>query len=186
MLDSIPSKIDISGQQLTKVINTSFKTDMKDISESINWTSKINLNYSVNSSGNTEISFKGMPPSSSLPEYFIKNGNTWAPIGSAEVPASTLLHSLNFTPLKKSNIASLPTDSNSKWASKNWSAGPFKTKLSDGSNVTYVWYKFINQPAISKLNIDLESKIKLQQLIEKFHRQYGTNGLTFADPSKGN
>jgi predicted O-methyltransferase YrrM len=43
LLDSIPSKIDISGQQITKVINTSFNTDMKDISESINWTSKIKI-----------------------------------------------------------------------------------------------------------------------------------------------
>lgn len=184
--DSIPLKIDILGQQLTEVINTSFNTDMKDISEPINWTSSINLNSSVNTSGNTEISFKGMPPGSSLPEYFIKNGNTWTSIVSSEVPTSTLLHALSFTPLKKSNVISLPTDSNSKWSSKNWAAGPFKTKLSDGSTITYVWYKFINQPAISKLNIDLESKLKLQQLIEKFHRQYGTNGLTFAEPSRGN
>lgn len=186
LLDSLPLKIDAAGQQNTKVINTFFGTEMKDISESINWTSSINLNSLVNTSGNTEISFKGMPASSSFPEYFIKNGNNWTPIVSSEVPASTLLHGLSFTSLKKSTVSSLPTDSNSKWSSKNWAAGPFKSKLSDGSTVTYVWYKFIDQPAISKLNVDLESKLKLQQLIEKFHRQYGTSGLTFADPSKGN
>lgn len=181
----IPTKIDYLGSKTATISSTNFNLDMSDFSEKIQLNNSIRLTSRINSTGNTEILFTGLSSDSTLPQYYKKIGSSWTPINSSDLPKSTLLANLEFSTLQNKNISDLSTDSKSKWSSENWSAGPFEVKLNDGSTVKYVWYKFINQPAISKLNISSESKMKVQELVENMHKQYSDNSLTIAPPSTG-
>ena len=63
-------------------------------------------------------------------------------------------------------------------------AGPFSTHLGNGSVVDYVWYRFVDQPAISRLGLSDEQKAGLQAWAESLHDQ-GTDGLTIPPPTSG-
>jgi hypothetical protein len=181
----IPTKIDYMGSKVASITSTSFNLDMSDTSEKVQLNNSIRFTSRINSSGNTEILFTGLTSDSSLPQYYKKVDSSWIPVAPSDLPKSSLLANLEFSTLQTKNITELSSDSKSKWSAANWSAGPFEVKLNDGSIVKYVWYKFINQPALSKLNIDSESKSKIQQLVENMHKQYSDTSLTIAPPSTG-
>ena len=67
--------------------------------------------------------------------------------------------------------------------SARWAAGPFTTTLNNGSVVDYVWYRFIDQPAIMNLGLSAADRTKLQTWAESVHAQ-GVS-LTIAPPSSG-
>ncbi len=166
------------GSKVASITSTSFNLDMSDTSEKVQLNNSIRFTSRINSSGNTEILFTGLTSDSSLPQYYKKVDSSWIPVAPSDLPKSSLLANLEFSTLQTKNITELSSDSKSKWSAANWSAGPFEVKLNDGSIVKYVWYKFINQPALSKLNIDSESKSKIQQLVENMHKQYSDTSLT--------
>ena len=120
-----------------------------------------------------------------LPEYYREVGNTWEPIPASQVPGATGLASETFAPAVASPPPALSTAAGTPWASSGWSAGPFTARLGDGSRVDYVWYRFIDQPAITRLSLDAPTRQRLQAFAESLHQATGLTGVTFAAPSAG-
>ena len=119
-----------------------------------------------------------------LPQYYKKVNGTWTPIPASQVPDSTTLKEQTFPQLATVEPPPLDTSTSSPWKSSGWAAGPFKTLLSNGSVITYVWYRFIDQPAIARLPLTDDERAKLQAWAERVHDQ-GVNGLTIPAPTSG-
>ena len=90
----------------------------------------------------------------------------------------------SFRRTTKGSVAALNT-SGATWSSAKWAAGPFTVAVSDGSSVDYVWYKFVDQPAIRRLGLSASVLAQLQTWVESLHAASGVNGLTIAAPSAG-
>jgi hypothetical protein len=119
-----------------------------------------------------------------FPEYFKEINGAWTPISADQVPAETRLTRQKFPLAKGGPIEPLDVSTGSAWDMANWSAGPFTAKLSD-SLVEYVWYRFVDQPAIAQLGLDASQREYLQRFVESLHEQAGVNGLTIPPPSSG-
>ena len=49
----------------------------------------------------------------------------------------------------------------------------------------YVWYRFIDQPAITRLGLSAPELAKLQTSVESLHQNSGTFGIGAAAPTSG-
>jgi hypothetical protein len=119
-----------------------------------------------------------------LPEYFREQGGTWSPIPASDVPAETGLTKQKFPGHPRGAIPPLDVSAASPWDSSRWIAGPFTATLND-STVEYVWYRFIDQPAVARLGLDDAELLRLQSFVESLHERSGLNGLTIEPPSSG-
>ena len=61
----------------------------------------------------------------------------------------------------------------------------FQASLNDGSVVLYKWFKFIDQPAIKKLNLESGALDRLQKTIEKIHTLWTTEKEFMSAPTNG-
>ena len=66
-----------------------------------------------------------------------------------------------------------------------WKAGPYTVGLNNGSSLTYVWYRFIDQPAIREIGLDAATLAKLQAYVTLLHKNWGVNGPTIPAPTSG-
>lgn len=119
-----------------------------------------------------------------IPEYYKKVNGRWTAIPASQVPRRTWLSDQAFPQLPRGTVTPLNTSSTSPWTQTNWAAGPFVTSLSDGSTVQYVWYRFVDQPAIARLNLSAAERARLQAWAESVHAQ-GISAITVAPPTAG-
>ena len=126
---------------------------MGDVDEPVLANSFVTSTVSRNAGGGTAFSLQwgDARNAGTLPEYFRRDAGGWTPIAASEVPASTNLAQQHFPALSPSSWPALDSTATSAWTSNKWAAGPFTTRLNDGSTVTYVWYRFVDQPAIARL-----------------------------------
>ncbi len=117
-----------------------------------------------------------------LPEYFRESNGSWLAIPSTEVPAETGLTGATFTPQPRKPIATLD---GTAWRSAAWASPLLTATLNDGSVVEYVWYRFVDQPAIARLGLDSLVRQKLQAFATSLHQNSGLRGVTIADPTAG-
>lgn len=120
-----------------------------------------------------------------FPEYFRKEGDKMLAIGPEEVPEETYLKEQVFAPAKSGKAYSSISQSGTVWTSPGSKAGPFETELSDGSKVTYSWYRFIDQPSLQSLELSEAEKDKIQKRIEKIHSNWNSDMEYMAPPSQG-
>jgi len=184
----VPDKFNTNGAYNLKLTGVGLNAKMNDTNEPVVINNWVNTTISQNTSNGSvfSLSWKDSKSAGFIPEYFRKDGSTWIPISVTDVPESTNLSIQKFPSLTPRYLNTSDIGSTSVWSSRNWAAGPFTTNLNDGSTVTYVWYKFINQPAIAQLNLDTRTLQNLQNLVEKMHMKYGLNGPTFESPTSGN
>ena len=71
------------------------------------------------------------------------------------------------------------------WGRPGPKLGPFTAKLTDGSLVTYSWYRFVDQPSFQQYDWSEEKKAKLQALVEKIHASWPIDRDYMAPPSRG-
>ncbi len=119
-----------------------------------------------------------------FPEYYEESSSGWSPLRSA-VPPETRLAEQVFLPAPRASYPALDQSASSPWRPSGWRAGPFTTTLSDGSIVQYVWYKFIEQPAIVRLGLSAATLSRLQTFVESWHQSAGLTGATIAPPTSG-
>lgn len=120
-----------------------------------------------------------------FPEYFKKEGNTWTPVDFSELPNdAAILADQVFTP-KAQGSAFTSDPAVSCYATPGPVAGPFTKTLVDGSTVTYSWYRFVDQPAIQRMNLTATEKALLQAKIEKIHREWTNTKNYMPAPSSG-
>jgi len=118
-----------------------------------------------------------------FPRYFRHEGDQLVAIPASEVPAKTNLLNKEFTLAKPGEPYTSP--GKGAWTSPGAAAGPYKVKLIDGSEVTYSWYRFVDQPSFQQYNWSEAKKDKLQAFIEKVHAQWPIDRDYMAPPTMG-
>jgi len=131
-------------------------------------------------------------PLMTLPEYYhlVKDNNgkeRWIPVQPQDVPAETGLAEVSFSPPagRTSEPYVTPDDAQSCWKKPGPVAGPFKAYPGDGSVVTYYWYRFADQPALLNADLTDEERERLQERVEKIHRNWTKDRDYLAPPAIG-
>jgi hypothetical protein len=120
-----------------------------------------------------------------FPRYFKKVGDKMVTISETEVPAETHLKSQNFAAAGKGRPYTSPAENETIWETPGAKAGPFKVTLSDGSIVTYSWYRFIDQPSLQSLKLSEEDKNKIQNNVEMILASWTSDKEYMAAPTQG-
>ncbi|HOW84578.1 MAG TPA: hypothetical protein P5119_04400 [Candidatus Aminicenantes bacterium] len=102
-----------------------------------------------------------------FPAYFRHVGEEREVVAAANVPAETRLRSQEFGLAEPGPPYTSPAGG--AWGKPGPARGPFRVKLSDGSLVTYSWYRFVDQPSFQQYAWSEEKKAKLQAFVEKIH-----------------
>lgn len=118
------------------------------------------------------------------PEYFKQEGDRMVAISADQVPEETNLTYQNFRP--KTPLSPYTVNQNRDCFDTPTSGSERTVELNDGSRVTYVWYRFVDQPALQHLNMTASQKRRLQSLVEKIHRSWRIDGQYIPSPSSGN
>ena len=107
-----------------------------------------------------------------FPRYFVGDDESRVAIDADRVPEETRLLEAEFPPpgTDPAPYSAEPLDG--AWATPGPVAGPFEALLLDGSKVTYVWYRFIDQPVFQQYDWTPEEKASLQALVESMHRHW--------------
>ena len=184
---SLPMQLDGAGAHALGLNPDGLNADMADLGEPVLANTFASSTVSTNAGGGTAFSLQwgDARNAGTLPEYFRRDVGGWTPIPASPVPASTNLAQQHFPALSASAWPALDSTAASAWTSTQWAAGPITTRLNDGSTVTYVWYRFTDQPAIARLGLDAATLRSLQACVERLHAQYGVNGPTMLAPTAG-
>ncbi len=70
------------------------------------------------------------------------------------------------------------------WKNPGPTAGPYYTKLDDGSTVVYYWYKFNEQPSILNSDMNEAERELIQKRVELIHKNWSKNDNYFPDPKE--
>jgi hypothetical protein len=111
-----------------------------------------------------------------FPTYFVGQGETRVAIDADRVPVETLLLEAEFPPPAADPAPYSAEPLDGAWATPGPVAGPFEARLLDGSKVTYVWYRFIDQPVFQQYDWTTQEKASLQGLVESMHRHWPIDG----------
>lgn len=113
-----------------------------------------------------------------LPEYYrlttdADGKERWVVVAPADVPAETGLREAKFpAPKRPTDPYVTPDESASPWKKPGPVAGPFKRTLGDGSEVTYFWYRFADQPALLNADLRPAEREAVQKRVEMLHRTW--------------
>ena len=118
-----------------------------------------------------------------FPRYFRHEKDHLVPIPASEVPDKTNLLNKEFKLAEPGEPFTSP--GKGAWTNPGAVAGPFKLKLTDGSLVTYSWYRFVDQPSFQQYNWSKAKKDKLQAFIEKVHAAWPIDRDYMAPPTMG-
>jgi hypothetical protein len=107
-----------------------------------------------------------------LPRYFVGDEDSRAAIEADQVPLETLLLEAEFPPPATDPAPYSAEPLQGAWAAPGPVAGPHEVFLLDGSKVTYVWYRFIDQPVFQQYDWTPQEKASLQALVESMHQHW--------------
>ena len=68
------------------------------------------------------------------------------------------------------------------WTQPGAKRGPFTVVLLDGSEVTYSWYRFVDQPSFQQYHWSEAKQAKLQAFIAKLHANWPVDRDYMAPP----
>ncbi|HXH61485.1 MAG TPA: hypothetical protein VNI20_09015 [Fimbriimonadaceae bacterium] len=120
-----------------------------------------------------------------FPEFFKRVKDEWLAIKPEDVPKETGLADEKFPPAATDQSYVSPDTKDDVWHKPGPAAGPFTAHLSDGSVVTYYWYRFIDQPSLQDADLSDAEKARLQSVVEKIHRQWTKERQYLPSPGKG-
>ena len=115
-----------------------------------------------------------------IPQYYKEVGNNRIAINESEAPAS----------LVKAKFGSLMQSSTDVYQEPSWwqqspaASGDLTADLRDGSQVTYRWYKFVDQPSLQRFEMNAAEKAGIQGAIEKMQSQWNDFAM-MKDPTVG-
>jgi len=121
----------------------------------------------------------------SFPDYCKQQGKELLAVPAAEVPEETGLKAAHFLPATRDHSYTSPDAGDNAWRQPGPKAGPYQVKLTDGSVVTYSWYRFIDQPALQDADLSDAEKARLQRIVEKMHAQWTSRKEYLPPPSTG-
>lgn len=118
-----------------------------------------------------------------FPQYFKQVGDELVAVAEKDVPAETRLLGQEFRLAKPG--APYVAPATGAWGRPGPRSGPCTALLIDGSQVTYAWYRFIDQPSFQQYAWSEEKKARLQALVEKIHANWTMTQEYMAPPSRG-
>ena len=118
-----------------------------------------------------------------FPQYYKHVGNQRIAISASEVPSETRLASAEFKLAKPGPDYTSPKAG--AWTSPGPKAGPYNVSLTDGSVVTYYWYRFVDQPSYQQYKWSEAKKRQLQAFVERVHANWTSNRNYMAPPTTG-
>ncbi|QDT15238.1 hypothetical protein [Alienimonas californiensis] len=146
-------------------------------------------------------------PAVALPEYYrlgedARGNPLWQPIKRGDVPASVRFdesalttpgadrHDAYVTPLVAENpdgrdATGAGTDAATVWTTPGPAVGPFTARPGDGSEVTYHWYRFADQPAVLQAGLSDAEREVLQKRVELLHRHWTPDRDYLPPPTDG-
>jgi hypothetical protein len=130
--------------------------------------------------------WKGAAINGVFPEYYKRQGDYFIPVTAAQVPDETGLKGAPFSIANADGWSGTAYKSPSNWSTPSPAAGPFTTRLNDGSTVTYSWYRFIDQPSLQGFGWSDAIKSNLQAAVERIHINWKNQLEFMAPPSIGN
>jgi hypothetical protein len=122
-------------------------------------------------------------PKGQFPQYFKQVGKERIAVPETAVPAETNLLTSDFRLAKAGEPYTSP--SAGAWTKPGPKEGPYTVVLLDGSEVTYRWYRFVDQPSFQQYQWDDKKKEKLQSLVEKLHASWVIDRDYMAPPTRG-
>jgi hypothetical protein len=131
------------------------------------------------------LEWSGTGPKGIFPEYYQQSGGKRLAVPSGSVPSETRLTEQTFAPAHTGEAYTSPVGRETPWAKPGPARGPFTAVLTDGSSVTYSWYRFVDQPALQNLGLSAAEKAKLQTCVERLHARWRTTGAYIPPPSSG-
>ena len=124
-----------------------------------------------------------LSPEGLFPQYYKHVGEERVAVAAADVPAETGLQEQKFELAGRG--APYTSPGAGAWSKPGPKAGPFKVKLTDGSLVTFYWYRFVDQPSFQQYGWSQEKKAKLQAFVEKLHATWPIERDYMAPPGHG-
>ncbi len=121
----------------------------------------------------------------SFPEYCRQEGKEWQAIRADDLPDETGLKNAQFASSLTNQSYTSPESGGTCWSKPGPKAGPFQVKLSDGSVVTYSWYRFIDQPSLQDADLSDAEKNRLQAVVEKIHAHWTMDKDYMPPPKMG-
>ena len=118
-----------------------------------------------------------------FPEYFRQNDGNWIPIPPGAVPVETGLTAQKFRVAKQGATYITPTTA--AWKTPGPATAPKTVTLRDGSQVTYAWYRFIDQPVFQQYHWDERRKQRLQKLVAEMQARWTIDRNYMPPPSAG-
>ncbi len=122
-------------------------------------------------------------PQGVFPQYFKHIGEECVAVSPADVPAETGLLSQEF-PLAEPG-PSYTSPAAGAWTRPGPARGPFTVQLVDGSQVTYSWYRFVDQPSFQQYDWSEDKKARLQAFVEKLHASWPMDRDYMPPPTRG-
>ena len=120
-----------------------------------------------------------------LLEYCRQAGQDLLAITPQAVPDETGLRQARFPPAMTNDSYTSPETEDSVWKKPGPKAGPFQARLSDGSVVTYSWYRFMDQPAMQNADLSDAEKERLQSVAGQIHLHWTMNKDYLPPPGMG-
>ncbi len=118
-----------------------------------------------------------------FPEYFRQDGKNWIPIAKDAVPAETTLSTQSFKVSASGNNYVTPVSL--AWTTPGPRSKTITVALADGSEVTYAWYRFIDQPVFQQYHWDARTRQRLQKLVEQVHSRWTIDKEYMQPPTAG-
>ncbi len=118
-----------------------------------------------------------------FPQYYKHVGAERLAVSAAEVPAETKLLTQQFKLATPGKPYTSPITG--AWTQPGPKLGPFTARLTDGSVVTFSWYRFVDQPSFQQYHWSAEKKAKLQAFVEKLHAHWSIDRDYMAPPTRG-
>lgn len=114
-----------------------------------------------------------------LSQYFLQSGSVSNELSASQVPSSLSRASFNSS-TKSTFVYNYP----SWWDASPKASNDLTTQLNDGSTVIYRWYKFVDQPAFQRFELNQSEKSSLQTAAEKMQKDWAHSAMMLC-PTKG-
>ena len=115
-----------------------------------------------------------------LPQYYKEVGGTRIAIKESEAPTALVKTKFGSSMQTSTYIYQAP----SWWQQSPAASGDLTADLRDGSQVTYRWYKFVDQPSLQRFEMNTAEKAGIQGAIEKMQNQWN-NFSMMKNPTVG-
>ena len=115
-----------------------------------------------------------------IPQYYKEVGSSRIVIKESEAPTALVNAKFGSLMQTSTHVYQEP----SWWKQSPAASGDLTADLRDGSQVTYRWYKFVDQPSLQRFEMNAAEKAGIQGAIEKMQKEWN-NFAMMKEPKVG-